>query len=189
MRSLGRDLPVTADLDHFIGPPLFRTFCTLLDCADNETIEHAIAAYRERFTTVGILENRVYSGIPEVLETLERTGYQLYLVTVKPAPFATRILQHFDLAARFVSVHAPGLADRDIQKASLIREALDARGLAPRAVMMVGDRAEDVEGARHSGVRSIAVTWGYGSRAELEAARPDHLINSPGELLGVLGAA
>jgi phosphoglycolate phosphatase len=188
MAALGRNLPATENLDHFIGPPLSRTFRILLDAADHETIERAIAAYRERFETVGIFENRVFAGVPEALAALVQAGHQLHLVTVKPIPFATRILQRFDLAAHFVSVHAPDLGARDVQKGFLIREALEAIRVDPASVTMVGDRGEDVDGARQNGVRSIAVTWGYGSRLELEAAQPDHLINSVTELLGVLGA-
>lgn len=188
MATLGRDLPTNDGLDRFIGPPLFKTFRTLLGPVDDQTVERAIAAYRERFTTIGIFENRVYAGIPGALAALVRAGYQLHLVTVKPAPFATRILQHFDLAAYFVSVCAPDLDARDVQKAILIREALDARPFDRTSVTMVGDRADDVNGARENGIRSIAVTWGYGPRPELEAAQPDHLVDSLPELLRVFGA-
>jgi phosphoglycolate phosphatase len=38
---------------------------------------------------------------------------------------------------------------------------------------MVGDRGEDVHGAKRNGLRAVAVSWGYGSRAELEAEGPD----------------
>jgi phosphoglycolate phosphatase len=65
----------------------------------------------------------------------------------------------------------------------LIRAACtDAPALASQAVM-VGDRAEDVRGARNSGVGSVAVTWGYGDREELEAARPDRIVESNSELM------
>jgi phosphoglycolate phosphatase len=186
MSALGRDLPESENLDGFIGPPLFRTFGTLLEPTDSETIERAIAAYRERFATVGILENRVYAGIPEALATLVRAGHRLHVVTAKPAPYANRILRHFELANYFASVVGPSLDDRDIRKTFLVRDALAASGADPSTVTMVGDRGEDVSGARENGVRAIAVAWGYGSRAELEAARPDRLVDSVIELLGVL---
>lgn len=189
MATLGRELPSPHELERFIGPPLFGTFRTLLADPDEETIERAITAYRERFATVGIFENRVYAGIPDALATLQRTDHRLYLVTVKPAPFAARILEHFGIAGHFASVHAPDLADRSVHKASLIRRALEAHDLDPATVTMVGDRAEDIAGARRNGVMSVAVTWGYGSSAELEAAQPDELVHSVSELLAFMGAA
>jgi phosphoglycolate phosphatase len=51
---------------------------------------------------------------------------------------------------------------------------------------MIGDRAHDIEGARTNGVRSIGVTWGYGSRAELEAAGADVVVDDVSELLSSL---
>ena len=186
MASLGRDLAATSDLEQYIGPPLFRTFGTLLG-GDPEAIERAIAAYRERFATVGIFENQVYPGIHEALTALTRAGRRLHLVTIKPMTFATRILDHFDLRACFASIHGPDLALRDVGKEVLIRESLEANQVDPSTATMVGDRGEDVDGARRNGVRSIAVTWGFGSRAELEEARPDRLVASVPELLGVLG--
>ena len=49
--------------------------------------------------------------------------------------------------------------------------------------IMIGDRAEDVRGAKSNGVGSVAVTWGYGAREELEAAQPDRLVASSRELV------
>jgi phosphoglycolate phosphatase len=47
---------------------------------------------------------------------------------------------------------------------------------------MIGDRAEDVHGAKSNGLGSVAVTWGYGDREELEAAQPDRIVASSYEL-------
>jgi phosphoglycolate phosphatase len=48
---------------------------------------------------------------------------------------------------------------------------------------MIGDRAEDIVGARENGLRSVAVTWGYGTREELEAVHPDAIVASSCELI------
>ncbi|MFA4915361.1 MAG: HAD family hydrolase [Syntrophales bacterium] len=47
----------------------------------------------------------------------------------------------------------------------------------------VGDTAGDVKEAKIAGVNTVAVTWGWHSRERLEAAKPDHLIDRPEELL------
>jgi phosphoglycolate phosphatase len=41
--------------------------------------------------------------------------------------------------------------------------------------------------ARKNGIRTLAVTWGYGSRAELESAGPDFIVDSVPELLACMG--
>ena len=47
---------------------------------------------------------------------------------------------------------------------------------------MVGDRKHDIEGAKAHNLDSIAVTYGYGSREELQNARPTHLAHTVDDL-------
>jgi phosphoglycolate phosphatase len=49
---------------------------------------------------------------------------------------------------------------------------------------MIGDRRFDVLGGRANGMRTIGVTWGFGSRQELEAAGADWIVDVPSELRG-----
>ena len=48
---------------------------------------------------------------------------------------------------------------------------------------MIGDRAEDILGAKQNGLRSVGVTGGYGGQEELAKSQPDRLISSNHELL------
>lgn len=50
-------------------------------------------------------------------------------------------------------------------------------------VIMVGDREHDVLGARKCGIECVAVSYGYGSREELEKAQPIQIVASAEELL------
>ena len=52
---------------------------------------------------------------------------------------------------------------------------------------MIGDRRHDVEAARGNGLPAVGVLWGYGSRAELEAAGADALVESMDQLLEWVG--
>jgi phosphoglycolate phosphatase len=47
---------------------------------------------------------------------------------------------------------------------------------------MIGDREYDIIGARETGIDSIGVTWGYGSRTELEKAGEKRIIDSQNEI-------
>ncbi len=47
---------------------------------------------------------------------------------------------------------------------------------------MIGDRARDIESGQTHGTRTIGVTYGFGSEAELAAAGPDEICHSPGEI-------
>jgi len=188
LATLKRPTPADHTLERFIGPPLPRVFETLLGTTDEVLVSAAIKAYRDRFSSIGLLENRVYPEIPSALSVLTGRGVTLYLVTSKPTVFARRILDHFGLSTYFTRIYGPDLDDMKYSKASLVGRALATERLAPGAVTMIGDRREDIEGAKANRVRSIGVTWGYGSREELEAAGADHVVSSVPELLVALGA-
>ena len=181
------DQPVPAfdDLTECVGPPLAASFSKLLGTADLDRIDRAIAAYRRRFEDVGMFENRVFPGILDVLEEFAAST-KLCVVTIKPAPYATRIIDHFGIARFISAVYGPDLNARHYTKKELIREA--CRDAPKRPAVMVGDRAEDVLAAHAVGTRSIAVLWGYGSRGELLSARPDCLVGSASELSARLRA-
>ena len=183
----GRAAPPIEALTRYVGPPLLGTFATLLETSERDRIEAAIGAYRRRFERVGLFENSLYAGIAEMLGPLDAAGHELRVVTVKPRPYARRILEHFGIADRFRGVHGPDLDARDYSKASLIHEVCLTAPLADGSALMIGDRAEDVHGARSNGIGSVAVTWGYGDPAELAAARPDCLVASSSELVDYIG--
>ena len=189
IRLDGLKPPATMDLVQFVGPPLRDTFAFLLATADESRLDAAMSAYRARYETTGIFENAICPGIPEALEVLAANGHHLSIVTAKPTVFATRVLTHFGLDRFFGEVYGPDLSSRGYSKGSLIRSALDATGFVPESVGMIGDRGEDIDGARANGIHAIAVTWGYGTEEELAAARPDRTVRSTVELLEYLESA
>ena len=56
----------------------------------------------------------------------------------------------------------------------------------PHTAVMVGDRKHDVIGAQENGIQSIGVLYGYGDRAELEAAGADSIAASVAHLREML---
>ena len=186
LRECGAEPPDAADLRRFIGPPLRDSFQLLLRTEDQSRVDAAVAAYRARFETTGMFENAVCPGMEDVLARLSSGGRKLSVVTAKPTVFARRILDHFALDGFFGGVYGPDLSSTAYSKESLIRGALASSGASPQSTCMIGDRAEDVLGARANGVHAIAVAWGYGSSSELEAACPDKTVDSARELLQYL---
>lgn len=175
--------PEEETLTEYVGPALAAAFSALLETSDSAQIDRAIAAFRQRFERVGMFENALYPGIAESIPELVEMGFRLSVVTAKPHVYATRILEHFGLAGRFTRTYGPELADRTYSKEALIRQACIAERIHPLEGVMVGDRVEDILGARANGLRTVAVLWGYGIHAELEAAQPDHLVGSSAELV------
>lgn len=185
LEQLGRPSPGLESLRRWIGPPLWESFPVLLGTDDAALVRRAVELYRERFTAVGMFENRIYPGVPEALEALTAEGHRAWVVTVKPHLFASRILEHFGLAAHFAGVYGSELSGEGSDKAELIRRALGENAIDARDAWMIGDRRHDIEGARANAVAAVGVLWGYGSAGELQEAGAEALIGSIEEL-GVL---
>ncbi len=181
LEALGMAAPEPDDLTWVIGPALIDSFAQL-GVADPEA---AIRLYRERFSTVGLFENRVYSGINEALEALA-TRYRLCLATAKPREFAIRITAHFGLDQHLAAQFGPEMDGTRNDKGDLLAHALDALGLEARDCVMVGDRHHDIDAAKKVEMPSIGVTWGYSVPGELDHA--DARISQPSELVAAVSA-
>ncbi len=184
-RKVGEAIPEPDELADCLGPPLWESFSKLLSDPTEQRIDSAIAAYRERFAEVGILENHLYPGVVETLSELVRRGYLLFVVTSKPRKYASKIIDNFGIGSLFQRIHGPELDDLLSTKADLIATVLESDRIIPSAAIMIGDRKHDIVGARSNGVACIGVCWGYGSTAELRTAGADLLIDSPGDLLNL----
>ena len=67
LERLGRTPPPLCELERFIGPPLQESFAELLATEDASLVDDAVARYRDRFGEVGLYENELFPGIPELL--------------------------------------------------------------------------------------------------------------------------
>lgn len=162
----------------YIGPPLVTGFQENHGVS-KETAHACTAAYRVRFRTVGLFENRPYDGIRAVLDSLREKGYTLYVATSKPTEFSVRILEHFGLADCFEHICGATLDGRISEKHEVIAELLRLAGQPDKGeIVMIGDRKYDIEGAHAFGIRAVGVTYGFGSRKELETAGADAICES-----------
>ena len=189
----GIDMPDDDVQRTFLGPPLVDTFAGHFGMADDEVVR-AIATYREHYHDVGLFENTVYDGVPELLEHLTASGITLAVATSKPTYSATRILEHFNLARYFAYIGGAELDGSRQTKAEVIAHTLDVlteTGLLADddTRVMVGDRAHDVRGAHAHDIDCIGVLWGYGDAAELTGAGAVALVDEPAGLRGLLASA
>ena len=186
LERLGRPVPPLSALERYIGPPLYQAFEELLETDDRARIEGAIELYRERFRDEGIFENRVYPGIADALTTLQASGFTLVVASSKPHPFVRRIIEHFGLRAYFTNLYGSELSGVRSDKVELIAHVLECEGLGAEDGLMIGDRLHDARGAIENQVRSVGVSWGYGSRAELTQAGCERIVDSPEQLVDYL---
>lgn len=183
LEKMNRPEPDLQKLRVFVGPPLTEQFMAYAGMSREEA-ERAVFYYRERYSVVGIFENRPYPGIPEMLRILKENGFLLAVASSKNEESVDTVLEHFALKAYFDEAVGSKLDGRRSRKADVIEEALrrfDRRDRREQ-VIMVGDKEHDVIGAREADIPCVAVTYGYGTMEELEKAGASKIVHTVKEL-------
>lgn len=129
---------------------------------------------------------RPYPGVREALAALDR--WKIAAVTNKRHDTAVEALRVAGLLSFFAVVLGGDSVSRKKPSPEPILQAAGALGVLPTECAVVGDTEIDVRAAKDAGALSIGVTWGYGTRARLEAAGVDHLIETPEALPPLLRA-
>jgi len=167
----------------FIGPPLVDSFKDFYGFTDDEA-KLAVEKYRERFSVTGLFENSVIDGAIELLSYLKDSGIKIALATSKPHVFATRITEKFCLSEYFdyqVGAELDGTRNYKDEVISHVLMLADKTDLDK--VVMIGDRKQDVIGAKKCGIASIGVKCGYAEENELEDAGSDFIFENLYETL------
>ena len=182
------DIPVSGreELYPYIGPPLTWSFQEYHGLSE-EQAQQALLYYRERFSSVGMFENEVYSGIPEMLQKLRDRGVELMIATSKPEEFTLQILEHFDLLKYFSFVAGNTLNEDRPTKESVLRYVLEQNpNVTADNAVMVGDRLFDINGAHAVSLPAVGVLYGYGDLTELSDAKAEFLASDVVQLTEIL---
>ena len=185
LNHFGIEIPPREELRRFVGPPLLESFAKF--GVPEDKLTEAIDVYRQRYLPIGKFENYPYPGIPELLQRLQAEGHKLYVATSKPEGTSVEICDHFDLSKYFVRICGAS-SDHDTSrntKDAVIAYLLEECGRDEK-IIMVGDTAYDVLGAKVHNIPAIAVTWGYGNVEDMKAAGAIGFAGTTDELYGLL---
>ena len=183
LKHYGISVEDKSTLNVFVGPPLVESFMKYYGF-DREQARASVGIYREYFEDKGMFENAVYPGIPELLGSLKKDGYKLYVATSKPEQYSVKIIEHFGLAEYFEMVGGADMNETRVHKGDVIRYVMESCGFTDSSeIVMVGDRSYDILGGHAEGLKVIGVLYGYGDLKELSQAGADALATTPQEVV------
>lgn len=183
LEHFGCPIPSREEMRVFVGPPLHESFINHGVPADKA--DEAIRIYRSRYIPIGAYENTPYPGVEELLKALKAEGHTLYVATSKPEEMSVKILEHFDLAKYFDRICGASMDTSRSSKEDVIAYLLQCNGRSDNMIM-VGDTKFDVLGAKHHGIQTVGVSWGYGKVGEMLDAGAVAIAQSMDELLSIL---
>ena len=167
----------------FVGPPLLDSFLRI--GLTTNLANEAVLKYREYYQD-HMHFVQLYPQMKEVLAQL-KDSYQLYITSSKPEVFVKKIARLIDVDQYFTAIYGADLEGKRAKKSQVIAYALSENpNLEPCTIRMIGDRSHDCLGANENKIASIGVTYGFGSKEELEDAGATEIVTSPTQLLEIL---
>jgi len=149
-------------------------------------VSAALALFKKHYADVLTDRSRLYDGVFETLRMLADRGRRLAICSNKPSKFVKPLLDHFRVAQYFaMALGGDDLPQKKPDPAPLLHIAVRF-GIPAADCLMVGDSRNDVESARGAGMAVVAVSYGYNYGADIRDSGPDAVIDSIGELLGLI---
>jgi phosphoglycolate phosphatase len=163
----------------YIGRHLFDLWRDLFPGCTAERMDEMLAEYRSSYLSRKHSGTRVY---PSAVEALSQLPGRKSTATTKATETTRAVLDLFGLLPFFD--HVQGTDGFSAKPApEVIFKSLEVFEASPADCLFVGDSAADMEAARRAGVKSCAVTYGYGDLAEMSQWQPDFWIDDLSELL------
>lgn len=172
-----------------IGLPLEAALASVLGRgAGTAEVTEATDRYRDLWRTqvAPRLPGLVYPGVLEGLRALRERGLRLGVATGKAQVGADRSVDEAGLRPWLDVVAGHDRVERPKPNPDLALLVLRELDVAASEAVVVGDSALDIAMARAAGLRSIAVTYGAQSEADLVAAEPTWLARSFEQVVAAL---
>ena len=127
---------------------------------------------------------QLFPGIKEVLLELKKCGFQLGIITSNSRENVLGALERNGLQDTFTFIYSGST----FGKHKVINKWLRIENIHTEKVVYVGDEIRDIEAAKKTGIKVIAVGWGFNSPQALAAQNPNFLIERPQELIEIMNS-
>lgn len=174
------------DIIALFGPPEEGALIPIVgeDRLD-EAMDDLCEFYRRHHGSMAAL----HEGMDEVLAFLGTKGIPLGVFTGKGRRTAMITLEALGIAGYFDMIVSGNDVLRHKPDPEGIRKFIDAYGLVPAEVLMVGDAVGDITASRGAGATSVAVLWDSYDRERVARAGADAVFHDVGGFFSWLKTA
>ena len=128
---------------------------------------------------------RLFPHVLETIAALHDRGLQLAICSSRGRPTLEGFVKTFHLEHYVSMVVSANDVEHHKPHPEPVQKILAALGVAPGEAVVVGDASYDILMGRAAGCRTVGVTYGNQSAADLRAAGADHLIDDFADLLTI----
>jgi HAD superfamily hydrolase (TIGR01509 family) len=184
-RTVVARIPPSVDaIAQHIGKPLAEMLSELGGMLSPSLLSTFLTTYRRTYARQDARLTQPYPGVILTLQAL--STFTLGVVTTKESGQAEIVLRRLALIPFFRHIQGGSLGLRLKPAPDTVLAALAALHCTPPHALMVGDTPADILAGKAAGTKTCAVTYGFGTREALLQCAPDHVIDSFGELVGLV---
>ncbi|MCE8540442.1 HAD hydrolase-like protein [Bacteroides fragilis] len=149
----------------FIGPPIQDSFAKFYGLS-GDILQEIATIFRNDYSNNNLLKAKPYDGIYQLFRLLSDAGIQTAVATYKREDYAVALLNHFGFN-EYTKIMYGGDHDNKLRKKDIIQKCIDTSNVGDNGcIVMVGDTLHDAVGAEGLGIDFIAVTYGFGFKAD-----------------------
>src|SRR5262245_45523550 len=179
-------LPDEAEIAQHIGKPLEHMVRELGYHFAPPQLTLFLETYRSHYAAFGARHTLLYPGVTATLHALAFLRFGV--VTTKAQDQAETVLRHLHLTPFFQHIQGwvPGLPLKPAPDSVIA--ALSALGCSPQQALIVGDTTADILAGKAAGLKTCAVTYGFGALEELRHCQPVYLIDTFSDLVSLVAS-
>ncbi len=134
----------------------------------------------------GFLKNlekaKLFPSIKKLLQILHKK-YKIALITSNYDITVDAFNKKYKLEKLFDLILT---ADTHRYKEEKVKMLLERFSLKKNEIIFIGDTVADIKVCKKSGLKIIAVTWGYHEKSKLTKANPDFIADKPEDVIKIL---
>lgn len=149
-------------------------------------LKKGLLIYRGHHRKALIKGSRFYPGTKKLLRYLKNKGYKIAVASNRPTKFSWILIRHLGLKKYLDYVLCADKLRRGKPDPEIMERILQRFSLKPKDALYVGDMTVDAQVGKRSKIKTVIITTGSSSRAEIEKERPFLVITKVTQLLNLL---
>jgi len=169
-----------------IGLPLAGCFKTLFPDIQDEFILRCVETYRRLFNeNLKTIQPQAFPGVVETLSILHQKGFTLTIASSRSHNSLTELTRNMGIADYISYLLGADDVKEAKPKPEPVLKTLADMHYDAGDTLVVGDMAVDILMGANAGAKTCGVTWGNGTKEELENAGATFIINRIEELIEI----
>jgi HAD superfamily hydrolase (TIGR01509 family) len=140
-------------------------------------LDRALAVYRRHHAKALVSYSRLFPGVKALLSGLKKRAFLLAVASNRPTRFSNILLRHLGIRGYFDRVLCGDKLTHMKPHPEILRTLMASFRVKPAQTLYVGDMFLDAQTGRRARVKTIMVTTGSSSIAELRQERPYKIIS------------